>query len=77
MSINLLRHAKLIASATYVISIIMDVPAVSCTPKQIDLQHFCCYSCLIVSTSNVNWQLHNTNGRYYLVPPQSILTKQI
>ena len=40
MSINLLRHAKFIASATCVISIIIDVPAVSCTPKQIDLQAF-------------------------------------
>ena len=40
MLINLLRHAKFIASATCVISIIMDVPAVFCKPKQIDLQVF-------------------------------------
>ena len=40
VSINLLRHAKLIVSATCVISIITDAPAVSCTPKQIDLQVF-------------------------------------
>ena len=40
MSINLLRHAKFIASAACVISIIIDAPAVSCTPKQIDLQAF-------------------------------------
>ena len=31
---------KFIASATCVISIIIDAPAVSCTPKQIDLQVF-------------------------------------
>ena len=37
--INLLHHAKFIASAACVISII-DVPAVSCTLKQIDLQAF-------------------------------------
>ena len=40
MLINLLCHAKVIASAACVISIIIDVPAVSCTPKQIDLQVF-------------------------------------
>ena len=38
MSINLLHHAKFIASATCVISIIVDEPAMPCTPKQIDLQ---------------------------------------
>ena len=31
---------KFIASLTCVISIIINVPAVSCTPKQIDLQAF-------------------------------------
>ena len=40
MSIILLRHAKFITSAACVISIIIDAPAVSCTPKQIDLQAF-------------------------------------
>ena len=35
MSINLLCHAKFVASAACV-----DAPAVSCTPKQIDLQAF-------------------------------------
>ena len=35
MSINLLHHTKFIAPATCVISIITDVPAMSCTPKQI------------------------------------------
>ena len=40
MSINLLRHARFIASAACVISIIMDVPAEFCKPKQIDLQAF-------------------------------------
>ena len=38
MLINLLCHAKFIASAACVISNIIDVPAVSCTPKQKDLQ---------------------------------------
>ena len=40
MSINLLRHTKFIASAACVISIIINTPAVSCTPKQIDLHAF-------------------------------------
>ena len=40
MSINLLHHAKFIELATCVISIIIDALAVSCTPKQIDLQAF-------------------------------------
>ena len=40
MSINLLRHAKFVASAACVISIIIDPTAMSCTPKQIDLQAF-------------------------------------
>ena len=33
-------HAKFIASAACVISIIMDAPAEFCKPKQIDLQAF-------------------------------------
>ena len=33
-------HAKFIASTAYVISIIMDAPAVFCKPKQIYLQVF-------------------------------------
>ena len=38
--INLLCHAKFIASAACVISIIINAPAVSCTLNQIDLQEF-------------------------------------
>ena len=38
MSINLLHHAKFIVSAACVISIIIDKPAVSCTPKEVYLQ---------------------------------------
>ena len=34
MSINLLRHVSLLHQ------LIIDAPAVSCTPKQIDLQTF-------------------------------------
>ena len=41
MLINLLLcHVKFIVSAACVISIIIDAHAVSCTPKQIDLQAF-------------------------------------
>ena len=40
MSINLLRHEKFIASAACVISMIILAPAVSFTPKKIDLQAF-------------------------------------
>ena len=66
MSINLLHHTKFIVSRC-VISIITDAPAVSCTPKQIDLQAFLllqlpyCVSMLLLQ-ADVNWQLHNTNA---------------
>ena len=82
MSINLLHHAKFIASATCVISIITNVPAVSCTPKQIDLQAFLllqlpyCVSVLLL-TSRCKLAATQYKCRYYLAPPQSILTKQI
>ena len=54
----------------------------SCTTKQIDLQAFLllqlpyCVACYC-QQADVNRQLHYTNARYYLAPPQSILTKQI
>ena len=38
--INLLCHAKFIVSAACIISIIINVLAVPCTLKQIDLQAF-------------------------------------
>ena len=40
MLINLLGYAKFTALAACVISKIINAPAVSCTPKQIDLQQF-------------------------------------
>ena len=59
VSINLLCQAKFIASAacviSIIISIIIDAPAVSCTPKQIDLQALfvttavLLYQCVIVN----------------------------
>ena len=73
---------KFIASAACVISIIIHVPAVSCTPKQIDLQVFLllqlpyCVSMLLL-TSGCKSAAVQYKCRYYLVPPQSILTKQI
>ena len=72
MLINLLRHAKFIASAACVISIIIDAPAVSCTPKQIDLQAFfvTIHSCLIVTGLLLT-------SRYKSAAAYSILTKQI
>ena len=55
MSINLLCHAKFIGSAACVISIIIDVPAVSCIPKQIDLQaFFVTTAALLCQRVNVN-----------------------
>ena len=78
--INLLHHAKFIASAACVISVIINAPPVSFTPKQIDLQAFLllqlpyCVSVLLLTSGFI---LHNTNARYYLVSSQSILTKQI
>ena len=82
MSINLLHHAKFIVSATCVISIIINAPAVSCTPKQIDLQAFLllqlpyCVSMLLL-TSGSKSAAAQYKRCYYLAPPQSILTKQI
>ena len=83
MSINLLRHAKFIASAACIISIIIDALAVSCTPnKQIDLQAFLllqlpyCVSVLLL-TSRCKLAAVQYKRCYYLAPPQSILTKQI
>ena len=72
---------KLIASAVCVINIMIDAPAVSCTPKQINLQAFLllqlpyCVSMLLVTSrckSAAGYKRH-----YYLVPPQGILTRQI
>ena len=82
MSINLLCHAKFIASATCVISIIIDAPAVSCMPKQIDLQTFLLLQLpycirLLLLTSGCKSAAAQYKRRYYLEPPQSILTKQI
>ena len=60
----------------------MDVPAVSCTPKQIDLQATLllqlpyCVNVLLL-TSGCKSATAQYKRRYYLAPPQSILTKQI
>ena len=70
VGINLLPHTKFITSATCVISIIMDTPAVSCTPKQIDLQLFfvakaaslCKSAAAQYKQVDINLQLHNTNA---------------
>ena len=76
MSINLLRHAK------FIVYVIMDAPAVSCTPKQINLQAFLllqlpyCVSMLLL-TSGCKLVAAQYKCCYYLAPPQSILTKQI
>ena len=78
MSINLLCHAMFVASATCAISIIINAP----TPKQIDLQVFLllqlpyCVSVLLL-TSGCKLAAAQYKCRYYFVPPQSILTKQI
>ena len=69
---------NVIMSAACVISIIIDASA---TPKQIDLQEFLllqltyCVSLLLSSrckSAAAQYKCH-----YYLVPPQSILIKQI
>ena len=54
----------------------------SCTPKQIDLQAILllqlpyCVRMLLL-TSGCKSEAAQYKRRYYLVPPQSILTKQI
>ena len=59
-----------------------DAPAVSCAPKHIDLQAFLlillpyCVSVLLL-TSGCKSAAAQYKCNYYLVPPQSILTKQI
>ena len=67
-----------------VISIIIDGPAVSCTPKQIDLQAFlllqlpyCGNVFNLLLTSRCKSAAAQYKCCYYLVPPPSILTKQI
>ena len=81
MSINSLHNAKFIASAAYVINIIINAPAESCTPKQIDLQAFLLLqlpyfaSVFIVITSGCKSADAQYKRLYYLAPPQSILTK--
>ena len=56
------------------------MPAVSCTPKQIDLQEFLllqlpyCVSVLLL-TSGFKSAAAQYKRRYYLAPPQSILAK--
>ena len=68
MLINLLCDTKLITSLkksiACVISIIINVPAVSCTPKQIDLQLLQLPYCvsMILLEADVNQQLHNVNA---------------
>ena len=65
----------------HVISIIIDAPAVSCTPKQIDLQAVFllqlpyCVSVLLLTSRCKSAAAQYKH--YYLVPPQSILTKQM
>ena len=60
----------------------MDVPAAPCTPKQIDLQVLLllqlpyCVSVLLL-TSGCKSAAAQYKCRYFLVPPQGILTKQI
>ena len=62
-------HAKFIVSAACVINIIIDAPAVSCTPKQIDLQAFLflqlpyCVSVLLL-TSGCKSAAAQYNRRY-------------
>ena len=57
-------------------------PAVSCTPKQIDLQAFLLLQllyCVSVSllTSGCKSAAAQYKHHYYLTPPQTILTKQM
>ena len=59
MSINLLCHEKFIVSATCVI--IIDAPAVSCTPKQIDLQAFFVTTAALLCQQLLDVNQHNTN----------------
>ena len=73
MSIYLLHHAKFIALATYVISIIIDAPAVSCISKQIDLQAFWLlqlpyFVSVLLLTSRCKSAAAQYKHRYYLVP---------
>ena len=71
-----------IASAGCVISIIINAPAVSCTPKQTHLLAFLslqlpyCVSMLML-ISGCKSTAAQYKWRYYLVPPQNTLTKQI
>ena len=70
-----------IIMASLIISIIIDA-CQSCTPKQIVLQTFLllqllyCVSVLLL-TSGCKWTASQYKHHYYLVPPQSVLTKQI
>ena len=82
MLINLLRHAKFIASAACVISIIIDATAVSCTQTQIDLQAlFVTTAALLCQRVVINKRCKSAAAqykrRYYLAPTQSIITKQM
>ena len=70
MSINLLRHAK--------VSVLCQLPvqsAVSCTPKQIDLQAFFITTAALLCQRVIVVQYKRP--LFDLAPPQSILTKQI
>ena len=72
---SLLCHSK---SAACVMNIIINVTAVSCTPKQIDLHAlFITTAALLCQRVIVNNGSCTIQTRYYLAPPQSILTKQI
>ena len=61
----------------------MDAPAVSCTPKQIDLQAFLllqlpyCVSVLLLTSGFKSAAAQYRRRYYYLAPPQSILAKQM
>ena len=61
---------------------VIDAPVVFCAPKQIDLQAFLllqlpyCVSVLLL-TSGCKSAAAQYKHRYYLAPPQIILTKQI
>ena len=57
MLINLLHHMKFIASAACVIRIIINAPAMSCTPKQIDLHAFVTTAALLCQRVIVNKQM--------------------
>ena len=68
-------HSK---SAACVISIIINKPAVSYTPKQIDLQAFFVITAVLLCQHAIRCKLATVQYKccYYLVPPQSILIKQ-